>query len=164
MNKQLTYPNENYEVVLSDLTGEKGNHMFYNRSVIYPNNQDSLKMAYFYLKTLEELDTKSNHIIRTIKDQKQAIRRYTKRDFLDNINFVFQYIVGDTDWAIYKAQLMCPKNSTYKKAKEAFMEYCYIPCPESIYDCTGEPFTSNYKIFRKSDGSWWCYHIVSYDD
>lgn len=150
-------------VVLSDLTGEKGICMFYNRSVIYPNNQDTLKMAYFYLKTLEEFPTKSDHIIRTIKDQKQTIRRYTKRDFLGNTAFVFQYVAGDTDWAIYKAQLMCPENSTYEKAKEAFMEYCYIPRPESIYDCTGKSFTSNYKIFQKSDGSWWCYHTVSYD-
>lgn len=53
--------------------------------------------------------------------------------------------------------------SGMEEADEYFMEYEYLECRPSAYDCTGQWFTSWYKIFRKSDGSFWAYHMVSVD-
>ena len=48
-------------------------------------------------------------------------------------------------------------------ADEYFREYEYLYYRPSAYDCTGQHFTSWYKIFRKPDGRFWAYHSVSVD-
>lgn len=44
-----------------------------------------------------------------------------------------------------------------------FMENEYIHFRPSYYDCTGQAFTSWFKVYKHSDGRWWAYHRVSFD-
>lgn len=48
-------------------------------------------------------------------------------------------------------------------ADEYFREYEYLYYRPSAFDCTGQHFTSWYKIFRKPNGRFWAYHSVSVD-
>ena len=50
-----------------------------------------------------------------------------------------------------------------EEADEYFREYEYIYFYPSPYDCTGQQFTSWYKIFRKPDGRFWAYHSIGVD-
>ena len=52
---------------------------------------------------------------------------------------------------------------TRQDAEEYFNEYEYIRMIPSAYDCTGQRFTSWYKIFQKPDGRFWAYHSVGMD-
>ena len=71
-------------------------------------------------------------------------------------------IHNEMEFAIFKYAL--PEDiKTFEDADEYFREYEYIYFHPSPYDCTGQRFTSWYKIFQKPDGSFWVYHAVSMD-
>lgn len=64
----------------------------------------------------------------------------------------------------YVLKFPLPENITSAEdADEYFREYEYLYYRPSAYDCTGQHFTSWYKIFRKPDGRFWAYHSVSVD-
>lgn len=64
--------------------------------------------------------------------------------------------------AIFKYPL--PEDiKTLADAEEYFEEYEQIECMPSQYDCTGQTFTSWWKIFRKPDGRFWVYHAIDMD-
>lgn len=52
---------------------------------------------------------------------------------------------------------------TREEAIEYFKEYEYIYYRPAYYDCTGQQFTSWFKVFQKPDGRFWAYHCVSLD-
>ena len=52
---------------------------------------------------------------------------------------------------------------SFADAYEYFKEYEYLRERASAYDCTGDAFTSWYKIFQKPDGSFWAYHSIGID-
>lgn len=43
-----------------------------------------------------------------------------------------------------------------------FNEFLYIRYRPSMYDCTGQAFTSWYKLFKRN-GQFWAYHSVGFD-
>lgn len=47
-------------------------------------------------------------------------------------------------------------------AESFFKSFIYIEPRPSAFDCTGRPFTSYYKLFRRR-GQFWAYHQVCYD-
>ena len=47
-------------------------------------------------------------------------------------------------------------------AADWFRDNCYLEAYNSQYDCTGQEFTSWYKLFRRQ-GHWFAYHLVSRD-
>ena len=50
-----------------------------------------------------------------------------------------------------------------KRDVELLFEGKYeIKLPNSPYDCTGQPFTSWFKVVKRR-GLWWAYHAISYD-
>ncbi len=50
-----------------------------------------------------------------------------------------------------------------EEAREWFRENEYIEYRPTYYDCTGQLFTSWYKIFQKPDGRFWAYHSIGRD-
>lgn len=68
----------------------------------------------------------------------------------------------DGDYYILKFPL--PEYIDSKEdAVEYFKEYEYIYYRPTYYDCTGQHFTSWYKIFQKPDGRFWAYHAIGID-
>lgn len=49
-----------------------------------------------------------------------------------------------------------------EEAEELFMRDYYLECRPSMYDCTGQAFTSWHKIVERR-GRFWAYHSVCYD-
>ena len=52
---------------------------------------------------------------------------------------------------------------TEDEAREYFDEYERIHFKPTPYDCSGQQFTSWYKVFQKPDGRFWCYHSIGVD-
>lgn len=52
---------------------------------------------------------------------------------------------------------------TREEAIEYFKEYEYIYYRPTYYDCTGQTFTSWFKVFQKPDGRFWAYHAYGLD-
>lgn len=51
---------------------------------------------------------------------------------------------------------------TLDDAKEYFEEHEVRECAPSMYDCTGQAFTSWYKVFERR-GRLWAYHRIAFD-
>lgn len=49
-----------------------------------------------------------------------------------------------------------------EKVIRIFEDLYEIKLPNSPYDCTGQAFTSWYKVFKRR-GIWYAYHCISYD-
>ena len=49
-----------------------------------------------------------------------------------------------------------------EEAEEYFEQRHVINATPSIYDCTGQAFTSGYKVFKRRN-KFFAYHSVSYD-
>lgn len=108
---------------------------------------DSLRGQYEY----KELATMRNLITR----QKTAIRTYTHRH-------TPEYplcIRCDSDSCMLLDKL--PDSiGTEAEARTHFVHNFYIPRPCYAYDCTGQAFTTRYKVFRRHN-AWYAYHFMS---
>lgn len=116
----------------------------------------------FYEWMLEEV--KKNHgieypevIEERIVEIKRMIRKQNKR-------IRTEVIVKDYGIDGYIVKFPLPEYlKTEEDAIEYFREEEYIRYRPTYYDCTGQAFTSWFKIFQKPDGRFWAYHSVGYD-
>ena len=91
-----------------------------------------------------------------IKELKRDIRKFYKRPIVEGV------IVRDygIDGGIMLIPL--PEHLTAENVDDYFMDRCYIHPTHSMYDCTGKPFTSWYKIIKRR-GRYYAYHCVLFD-
>lgn len=54
------------------------------------------------------------------------------------------------------------KIDSFELAEEYFKAYEYRKCRPSMYDCTGQSFTSWYKIIKRNN-KFYAYHCISFD-
>ena len=110
-----------------------------------------------------ENGVKVNEAVRErLADMKRELRAYNKRrdaKLSERGTIVREFGI---DGFIVKFPLPA-RLTSFEAADEYFMETEYMECRPSMYDCTGQLFTSWYKIFRKPDGRFWCYHHISRD-
>ncbi len=101
----------------------------------------------------DELATMRNLITR----QKAAIREYNHRP-------TPEYplcIRCDSDSCMLLDKL--PDSiGTEAEARAHFVRNFYIPRPCYAYDCTGQAFTTRYKVFQRR-GAWYVYHFMARD-
>ena len=74
-------------------------------------------------------------------------------------------IIRDDGMDGYVSLMQLPEfldDASKEEAVEWFEHECYIEPTYSAYDCTGRPFTSWYKVFRRR-GHWFVYHSVAFD-
>lgn len=74
-------------------------------------------------------------------------------------------IIRDDGMDGYISLMQLPEtldDASKEDAVEWFENMCYIEPTYSAYDCTGRPFTSWYKVFRRR-GHWFAYHSVAFD-
>ncbi len=115
-------------------------------------NKNDLRNAYKYLEILKEL----RKPIDRMEDVKRAIREYTHKENTDRI-------VKDYGIDGYVVLMELPDFlENQQDAEEYFEEGHVIHATPSIYDCTGQAFTSWYKIFKRRD-RFYAYHSVCFD-
>lgn len=105
----------------------------------------------------KQTGVKANKAKGYLDDLKRKARRNSKE--ISNAVIVKDYGIDG-----YIEKFPLPEYlSSAEDADEYFREYEYLYFHPSPYDCTGQHFTSWYKIFRKPDGRFWAYHSVSVD-
>lgn len=131
----------------------------------YYFNWKDIKVAYWGLNEWKKiakmlhLDVVNNE---PLIQRKRAIRDFFKRESEKGVRRV---INGNADdcWESVIWLLELPKEIKTRDQAEDWFQYNerleYIP---SAYDCTGQQFTSWYKLVKRRD-RWWCYHCISID-
>ena len=101
-----------------------------------------------------------------IDDTKRALRAYARRDGSVDVGMGFKVdrrIVRDEGIDGYVKLVSIPEVfDTVEDADEFFKDFLEIHCRPSMYDCTGQAFTSWYKLFQRN-GQFWAYHSVGFD-
>ena len=104
-------------------------------------SENDLKLAYETINSFKEMmpmAQKPDAALEYIKELKRDIRGFFRKE---------------------KEKL---QRRLVKDAAVYFEENEVMTCRPSIYDCTGQAFTSWYKIVERS-GSLWAYHSVCFD-
>lgn len=127
-------------------------------------NTKDLRRGYSWLRLLQEHvgEFDDQRIIRElIRDQKQAIRKYY-RDREAKLGGDETVLDCDFDRCIRHFPL--PSGiQTREQAREYFEECEHIRFKPCAWDCSGQAFTAWFKLHRKPDGRWWCYHCICLD-
>ena len=125
------------------------------------SNNKQLGVAYvllrYYEAGLKGAARDKELITENAKEVKRAIREYVGRPASES-QIVKDYGI---DGAIVKFPLP-ERITTADEADAYFMDNCYIKARPSAYDCTGQAFTSWYRIV-KIRGRYFAYHSIGYD-
>lgn len=90
---------------------------------------------------------------------KRAIRKFYKK--VCNKAAKDEWVGGEFD--SYTRRYPLPEYiKSEQEAIEYFEECEWMECYPSQYDCTGQHFTTGYKVFCRN-GRWHCYHHISVD-
>ena len=74
-----------------------------------------------------------------------------------------RHIVHDNGIDGYIELLQLPEEITTRETADEWFQYNeYMECVPSAFDCTGQRFTSWYKLVERN-GRWWAYHCISVD-
>ncbi len=123
-------------------------------------NKKDLRIAYELLlmvDSLEEVESKKLQEFK--KNTKKEIRNFYKKQEEEQK----RKLVHDNGIDGYTVLYPLPDFlETLEEATQYFEEEEYIHPTYSIYDCTGKPFTSGYKIFYRH-GAFNVYHKISFD-
>lgn len=127
-------------------------------------NISDLKVAYetlsLYSKVLsecEDIEPKNMKLVKEkIAEQKREIRKFYKRNN-------DRRLVKDNGIDGYVILIELPETLVNKQDAEKYFEeneeICAVP---SMFDCTGQPFTSWFKVFKRRD-RFMAYHSICFD-
>lgn len=116
-------------------------------------NKTELRLAYDYLQMSKEFGKS----IEKQAEIKRAIREYSHKEVS------YDRIVKDYGIDGYVVLMELPDFlESQQDAEEYFEERHVIHAMPSIYDCTGQAFTSWYKIFKRRN-RFYAYHSVCFD-
>ena len=121
-------------------------------------NSNDLKIAYEILNVYKEIPVceKSENLMKRIAEQKREIRRFHKKS-------TDRRIVKDYGIDGYVLLIELPeKLENVQEAEEYFEECETISAAPSMFDCTGQAFTSWFKVFRRR-GRFFAYHSIGFD-
>lgn len=130
-----------------------------NKYGIMIRDDRDYKMYWEILHTIQELgaefglsDKKKDHI----REIKVTLREYNKKRPARRIGW------GEFDYWTELYRLDVPDDWKYEDVKDWFEEWEVCHCIPSQYDCTGQIFTTRYKIFKRH-GHWMTYHSYGMD-
>ena len=110
---------------------------------------------YEFLRILDTEYTNKNNLVQQVKAE---IRKRNKKESVKDRRIIKDYGIDG-----YILRIECPDYVHTKEDGEEWFheeeELYYYP---SIYDCTGQLFTSWYSLFN-INGKWICYHSISCD-
>ena len=119
-------------------------------------NKRQLRSAYEWLHVIERFDDYHSKV--ALNQLKVAIRNYNKMP-------VDSRIVQDDGADGYVKLIYMPRyfdNLDKDEVKKYFEEHYVLGRPNSMYDCTGQAFTSWFTVVRRG-GRWVVYHSISFD-
>lgn len=97
---------------------------------------------------------------------KKELRRYAHRDNMEDVGMGFKVerrIIKEYGIDGYVELVGIPYVfETMEEADEFFRDFIYLNCYPSVHDCTGQAFTSWYKLFKRN-GQFCAYHRISFD-
>ena len=121
-------------------------------------NKQELRIAYEILFDRSGRFPSSARNEEKIVEWKKAVRKYLKKPVSEKI------LVRDRGMDGYVIRYPLPEYiETAEDAEEYFEECEYIHYRPTYYDCTGQAFTSWYKVYRAKDGRFWVYHSIGFD-
>lgn len=101
-----------------------------------------------------------------IIEAKRELRAYANKDSAVDVGMGFmceRRIVKDDGMDGYVELVRIPEVfDTYESANEFFRDFLEITASPSPFDCTGQTFTSWYKLFKRR-GQFWAYHSIGFD-
>lgn len=127
-------------------------------------NSNDLKVAYEVLSIYKELlsehekiePKKMKSVKEKIAEQKQEIRKFHKKNS-------DRRVVKDDGIDGYVLLIELPETlENLRDAEEYFEERETICAVPSIFDCTGQAFTSWFKVFKRRD-RFMAYHSIGFD-
>lgn len=133
-------------------------------------NDRDYRCGYELLNILSKVDRKAcddpEKLEQHIANLKRELRAYAHRSSAVDVGMGFMVerrIVHDDGIDGYVELVSIPEVfDTMEDADEFFKDFLEIECRPSMYDCTGQAFTSWYKLFRRN-GQFWVYHSVGFD-
>ena len=125
-------------------------------------SENDLKLAYETINSFKEMmpmAQKPDAALEYIKELKRDIRGFFRKEK----EKLQRRLVKDNGIDGYIVLMQLPSFLNSKEdAAVYFEENEVMTCRPSIYDCTGQAFTSWYKLVERS-GSLWAYHSVCFD-
>lgn len=121
------------------------------------------------LTRFAELTGNTENARETVDDLKRELRAYARRDTAVDVGMGFmceRRIVKDEGIDGYIELVSIPEVidtlDGEDGANEFFKTFLEIRARPSMYDCTGQAFTSWYKLFKRR-GQFYAYHSVCFD-
>lgn len=135
------------------------------------NDDKSFRQGYEMLAILNNPKFQAQH---HYKDElnnyadalKRELRKWAHRETAVDVGMGFmveRHLVKDDGIDGYVELVSIPSVfDTAQVADEFFKDFLYMSCRPSMFDCTGQAFTSWYKLFERR-GQFYAYHRVSFD-
>ena len=132
-------------------------------------NSEYLRMRYEALLLLNRIKNENESAILdmdsyndSVYEIKKEIRDYYKRDERKEWLIRDDGIDGGIVLFEFPSEINSIKIDSFELAEEYFKAYEYRKCRPSMYDCTGQVFTSWYKIIKRND-KFYAYHYIGFD-
>lgn len=132
-------------------------------------NKNDLRFKYktlLWLKKIKDkyysLDMESYND--SVKEIKKEIRDYYKKRDEERKEWLIKDNGIDGGIILFElpSEINSVKIDSFELAEEYFKAYEYRRCRPSMYDCTGQSFTSWYKIIKRNN-KFYAYHCISFD-
>lgn len=118
-------------------------------------DRKDLRAAYEYLKIAEELEAS--------EEKKAEIKRGIRKYIREESKKPYTHIVKDSGMDGYIVLMELPDFLKERREAEDFFEEKFVMYTStSLYGCTGQAFTSGYKVFNRR-GRFYAYHYVGFD-
>ena len=132
-------------------------------------NSEGLRIKYELLLLLNRIKNESSSIdMDSYNDSvykiKKEIRDYYKEREKDRKEWLIKddWIDGSIVLVELPSEINSVKIDSFELAEEYFKAYEYRKCRPSMYDCTGQVFTSWYKIVKRNN-KFYAYHCIGFD-
>lgn len=134
-------------------------------------NSEGLRIRYELLLLLNRIKNENESDILDMDSYndsvykiKKEIRDYYKEREKDRKEWLIKddWIDGSIVLVELPSEINSVKIDSFELADEYFKAYEYRKCRHSAYDCTGQSFTSWYKIIKRNN-KFYAYHCISFD-
>ena len=133
-------------------------------------NSEDLRIKYELLLSLNRIKNENESDILDMDSYNDFVNEIKKeiRDYYKREKDKKEWLIKDygIDGCILLIELPSEINSvkidSFELAEEYFKAYEYRKCRPSMYDCTGQSFTSWYKIIKRNN-KFYAYHCIGFD-
>ena len=134
-------------------------------------NSEGLRIKYELLLLLNRIKNENESDILDMDSYndsvykiKKEIRDYYKEREKDRKEWLIKDDGMDDYIVLFElpSEINSVKIDSFELAEEYFKAYEYRRCKPSMYDCTGQIFTSWYKIIKRNN-KFYAYHCISFD-